>query len=371
MNGYLKQSTASQVRTIGPFVDDTDFKTLKNALAIANTDILIKKNGAASAAKNSGGATADGSGGLYALTWDATDTATVGELKYSVKVAGSLVVFGSYFVLEEAVYDALFAASSPGYLQPTTAGRTLDVTATGGAGIDWGNVENPTTSLALTGTTVAATQKVDIETIKTNPVVNGGTITFPPTATLASTTNITAGTITTTTNLTNLPAIPANWITAAGITDGALTAAKFAAGAFDAVWTVAARTLTSFGTLVADVATAVWAAAVRVLTAATNITSTGGTTVTQAGDAFTRLGAPAGASVSADIAAAKADTAAVKVVTDKLDTALENDGGVYRLTTNALEQAPGGGGGALSGDQDAALTRIDRTVKGIATKREQ
>ena len=33
MNGYLKQSTASQVRTIGPFIDDTDFKSLENALS--------------------------------------------------------------------------------------------------------------------------------------------------------------------------------------------------------------------------------------------------------------------------------------------------------------------------------------------------
>lgn len=47
--------------------------------------------------------------------------------------------------------------------------------------------------------------KVDVNTIKTNPVVNGGTVTFPTGATLASTTNITAGTITTTTNLTNAP----------------------------------------------------------------------------------------------------------------------------------------------------------------------
>ena len=127
---------------------------------------------------------------------------------------------------------------------------------------------------------------------------------------------------------------------------------------------------------------------------------------------MTRLGAPAGASVSADVAAVKSDTAtaatqattaatqatagaasaataasqattaatqstaanvaaaAVKVVTDKLATAIEDDGGVSRFTTNALEQAPGGGGGALSSDQDAALTRIDRTVKGIASKRD-
>jgi hypothetical protein len=112
VDGYLKQSTAAQTRTIGPFVDDVDFKTLENTLTIANTDILIKKNGAASAAKNSGGATADGSGGLYAVTWDATDTSAVGQLSYSVKVAGALVAFGTYTVLEEAIYDALFVASA-------------------------------------------------------------------------------------------------------------------------------------------------------------------------------------------------------------------------------------------------------------------
>lgn len=88
-------------------------------------------------------------------------------------------------------------------LVPTTAGRKLDVSAGGEAGIDWANVGSPTTTLNLSGTTIATTQKVDVETIKTNPVVNGGTTTFPTNATLASTTNITAGTITTTTSVTN------------------------------------------------------------------------------------------------------------------------------------------------------------------------
>ena len=45
-------------------------------------------------------------------------------------------------------------------LQPTVAGRTLDVTATGGAGIDWSNVENPTSTVALTGTTISTTQTI-------------------------------------------------------------------------------------------------------------------------------------------------------------------------------------------------------------------
>lgn len=100
---------------------------------------------------------------------------------------------------------AEFSIENRSGLMPTTAARTLDVSAGGEAGVDWANVGSPTTALALTGTTIAVTQKVDVDTIKTNPVVNGGTATFPTNATLASTTNITAGTITTVTNLTNAP----------------------------------------------------------------------------------------------------------------------------------------------------------------------
>ena len=43
-----------------------------------------------------------------------------------------------------------------------------------------------------------------------------------PAGTVANTTNITAGTVTTATNLTNLPTIPANWLTAAGIAASAM-----------------------------------------------------------------------------------------------------------------------------------------------------
>ena len=113
-------------------------------------------------------------------------------------------------------------------VQATTAGRTLDISATGEAGLDWANVGSPTTTLALTGTTISTTQKVDVETIKTNPVVNAGTVTFPTTATLASTTNITAGTIATATNVTTVNGLAANVITAASIAADAITDAKVA-----------------------------------------------------------------------------------------------------------------------------------------------
>ena len=81
---------------------------------------------------------------------------------------------------------------------------------------------------------------------------------------------------------------------------------------------------------------------------------------TQTGDAFARLGAPAGASVSADIAAAKAVVDATKSVTDKLDTALEDDGASgWQLTTLALENGAGGGGGSdWTADEKTAIRSI-------------
>jgi hypothetical protein len=114
MPGVLRQSTASQSRALGPFLDSTDFLTPKTGLTIANTDIQLIVNGGASANKNSGGGT-HRANGVYGITFDATDTATVGELEVSVVVAGALPVFDKWTVVEEAVYDALYAAAAAGW----------------------------------------------------------------------------------------------------------------------------------------------------------------------------------------------------------------------------------------------------------------
>lgn len=114
LNGFLRQSTASQARNVGPFVDDTDFKTLETALTINNTDVKLSKNGAAVGNKNSGGGSHI-SNGFYALTFDATDSNTVGELQGSIAVTGALVVAFKFVVLEEAIYDALYAAGATGF----------------------------------------------------------------------------------------------------------------------------------------------------------------------------------------------------------------------------------------------------------------
>jgi hypothetical protein len=50
--------------------------------------------------------------------------------------------------------------------------------------------------------------------------------------------------------------------------------------------------------------------------------------------------------------------AAIKVIDDRLSTTLETDGPVYRFTANALEQAPAGGGGSVTVDNNAIADAI-------------
>lgn len=156
--------------------------------------------------------------------------------------------------------------------------------------------------------------------------------------------------------------INANAITASSIANGAIDAATFAAGAIDA-----AALAADAGT---EIGTAVWATTTRLLTAGTNIVLAKGTGVTGFNDlsavqvnaeADTALadvgltGTVTGridATISSRASQTSVDTVddfvdsevnAIKAVTDKLDTALELDGAVYRYTTNALEQGPTGG----------------------------
>lgn len=129
---WLRKSTASQARMIGPFVDDTDFKTPKTGLTIANTDVKISLNGAAGASKNSGGGTHRNNGD-YSFSFDATDTGTVGEFSVTIVVASALPVKAKFWVLEQAVYDELVAASAIGYIvdQPVNATKLGGTSQTG------------------------------------------------------------------------------------------------------------------------------------------------------------------------------------------------------------------------------------------------
>lgn len=108
---YLRQSTASQVRAIGPFVDSTDLSA-ETALTVTNTEVNLIKNGGTSGTKSDTSSLTHRSNGVYNITFNATDTDTVGELEVVIAETGALIVRKSFWVLEEVVYDALFAANA-------------------------------------------------------------------------------------------------------------------------------------------------------------------------------------------------------------------------------------------------------------------
>jgi hypothetical protein len=198
----LRQATQIKVR-VGPAVFPSgDMLVPVTTLSLSGADEaeLLKANGAATV--DISGATfaaVTGCDGYYDLTLTTSHTDTVGEMEVVINDDSLILPIKHTFqVIEEAVYDRDYAASALGYI-----------------------ANAPVNAAQVGGQTASA----------------AATVTFP--ATIASTTNITAGTITTTTNLTNLPTIPANWLTAAG------TAADFGTEVGTAVWASATRTLTA------------------------------------------------------------------------------------------------------------------------------
>lgn len=126
---------------------------------------------------------------------------------------------------EEMVFHITQASMAPVtrvvelYRPETTEGNTLDVTATGAAGIDWGNVENPTTAVDLSATDI---QLCDTTATITNLPTGFAAATFP--LTVASTTNISAGMITSVTDVSNVNGIASGVITSATLAASALSA---------------------------------------------------------------------------------------------------------------------------------------------------
>lgn len=110
-HGELRQSTANQPRVIGPFVSDSDFKTPATTLTINPSDIKLVKNGTGPTNKNATGAS-HRTNGMYAVTFDATDTDTLGELSVSILVSGALLVTNKFKVINPSAYDSQFGAGS-------------------------------------------------------------------------------------------------------------------------------------------------------------------------------------------------------------------------------------------------------------------
>jgi hypothetical protein len=202
---FLRTNTAVMV-TVGPFYDKGDGVTIETALTITNerltltadtddgnapTNILDNVTGATSGTANDLNYITGNDAGMMQLELSAANTNRLGRMLLSITDAANHVpVFHEFMVLPAMIYDAFVAgtdvldasvtqwlgtaASTPTVagvpnvnaktwndlatvalpLVPTTAGRTLDVSTGGEAGVDWANVGSPTTTVGLSGTTV-------------------------------------------------------------------------------------------------------------------------------------------------------------------------------------------------------------------------
>lgn len=342
---YLRQATASQVVKLGPFLDDTDGKTAETALTIANTDIKLTKAGSSEASKNSGGATHVANGRYY-CTLDATDTSTVGLLEIDVHVSGALPVKQRFYVVEEAIYDAFYAASATGLL-PANVTQWKGSTAPDMTGDAYARLGAPagasvSADIAATKAQTAAIE-TDTQDLQTRLGTNGA-------------------------GLTALPWNPAWDAEVESECTDALNAYDPPTKAEMDARTLAAAsyaTATAQATAQADLDLLTGTDGAILATSQPNYAPA------KAGDQMDLVNVPNATAVSAvqsglatatDLATVDTVVDASKVILDKLNTALELDGAVYRFTTNALEQAPtgtgGGGGDATAANQVQILADI-------------
>lgn len=113
---WLKQSTAVVIN-FGPFVANTDgvtlVTTLVSALDHASTGILLSKNGGTLTIRHATvTATTYDAHGIYKVTLDTTDTATLGHLLVMwTAPATNMAVWRLFVVVPANVYDSLIAGS--------------------------------------------------------------------------------------------------------------------------------------------------------------------------------------------------------------------------------------------------------------------
>jgi hypothetical protein len=129
-------------------VGSTDVVTLSSAVPITPTGTITYTIFGTAPSSGSGGS-------LTAADVWAYTTRTLTAATNITSTGGTIPITASRV---DASVGAYQTGLTP--LQPTTAGRTLDVSATGEAGIDWANVGSPTTTINLSGTTISTSQAV-------------------------------------------------------------------------------------------------------------------------------------------------------------------------------------------------------------------
>lgn len=126
-------------------------------------------------------------GGFYAA-----DMPAAGAGKYEITVfrraGGAPAATDQSLGAGEIEWDGSAEVPLSSRLAPTVSGRTLDVTATGAAGVDWANVENPGTSVGLSNTTISSVAAST--TIRAGTAQGGSTTTITLDSGAGSTDNL-------------------------------------------------------------------------------------------------------------------------------------------------------------------------------------
>lgn len=252
-------------------IDESDHVT---GLTGLSPTVTLSKAGGSFASP--AGSVSEVGNGWYKVAGNATDTGTLGPLVLHATATGADPFDREYDVVE---FDPQLAAI--GALMPTTAGRTLDVSATGEAGLDWSNVGTPSAAVNLSATTVA--------TLAGHTAQTGDSYARLGAPAGAS---ISADIAAVNTKTTNLPSDPADQSLLIAATDAIVAILGTPAGA-----SLAADIAATGGLDAAGVRAAVGLASANL--------------DTQLGNAYSRLGAPVGASISADIAGVKTNTTAI------------------------------------------------------------
>jgi hypothetical protein len=297
-----------------------------------------------------------------------------GQYRFNLSQADTNADYGSYlFTAATAVpveKTVVFTAANPtdatsfglsrldaaitSRLAPTVAGRTLDVSTGGEAGIDFANIGSPTTVVNLSGTTIKTATDVETDTqdiqSRLPTALVGGRINASVSDIVANTE--TAFAITLSSAVWDRPKNQHNTAGSFGFLVNSIDSrlpSTLVSGRIDAsVGAMAANTLTASALAsdaVAEIADQVW-----------DETTTGHNALGSFGYVVQE-----GAS---EAVIASGQTTQIMDVTDKLDTALEADGLVWRYTANALEQAPGGGG---SGDASQATLLLVKAKTDLIT----
>jgi hypothetical protein len=356
MSVIARQSTARTVM-VGPILDASGVAVTDGVVG----DLKISKNGAAPAALNGSATLTHRHTGHYSLALTASDTDTVGSAEVVIDDTVNAMPTKVVTVIEEAVYDAMFVASAPGYVanapvnvaqfggsNGTFSGGRPEVNTSHAAGTAWN-------SGAIGASTLAA------DTITDAKVASDVTI-ASVTGAVGSVTGNVGGNVT-----GSVGSVASGGITAASFGANAITAAKLdpdvttelQAGRATAasLTTVEGKidTLdTNVDTLLTRITSTLFTGITSLAewlglmagkqtgntTARTEVRATGAGSGTysettdsleavrdnmgtaQTGDSFARIGAPAGASVSADVAGVKTQTAAIETDTQDIQSRL-------------------------------------------------